>query len=39
MDRGRIWADGETRRILSDRKLMEEHGLEVPISVLAPMSG
>jgi len=33
MDRGKIWADGETRRLLSDRKLMEEHGLEVPLSL------
>jgi cobalt/nickel transport system ATP-binding protein len=39
MDRGRIWADGEARSLLSDRKLMEEHGLEVPISMLASMAG
>jgi cobalt/nickel transport system ATP-binding protein len=30
MDRGKIWADGETRRILADARLMEDHGLEVP---------
>jgi cobalt/nickel transport system ATP-binding protein len=33
MDRGRIWADGETDSILRDRTLMEEHGLEVPLSL------
>ena len=33
MDRGRIWADGETDSILRERKLMEEHGLEVPLSL------
>jgi cobalt/nickel transport system ATP-binding protein len=33
MDRGRIWADGETRAILGDAVLMEEHGLEVPLSL------
>ncbi len=33
MDRGKIWADGETVRILSDASLMEEHGLEVPHSL------
>ncbi len=37
MARGRIMADGETRQLLSDRKLMEEHGLEVPASL--PRSG
>ena len=35
MDRGRIWADGETRSLLSDQHLMEEHGLEVPLSLRA----
>ena len=33
MDRGRTWADGETRSLLSDPKLMEDHGLEVPLSL------
>ncbi len=33
MDRGRIWADGETRAILGDAELMEQHGLEVPLSL------
>jgi cobalt/nickel transport system ATP-binding protein len=33
LDRGKIWADGETRQILGDRHLMEEHGLEVPLSL------
>jgi energy-coupling factor transporter ATP-binding protein EcfA2 len=33
MDRGRIWADGETRSLLSDPRLMDEHGLEVPLSL------
>jgi cobalt/nickel transport system ATP-binding protein len=30
MDAGKIVADGETKKIMSDRKLMTEHGLEVP---------
>ncbi len=33
MDRGRIQADADTRRILSDAELMEKHGLEVPLSL------
>jgi energy-coupling factor transporter ATP-binding protein EcfA2 len=33
MDRGKIWADGETKAILSDSRLMEAHGLEVPLSL------
>jgi energy-coupling factor transporter ATP-binding protein EcfA2 len=33
MDRGKMWADGETRKMLSDAKLMEAHGLEVPLSL------
>ena len=33
MDRGKIWADGETRSLLADQHLMEEHGLEVPLSL------
>ena len=33
MDRGKIWADGETRSMLADAKLMEKHGLEVPLSL------
>jgi cobalt/nickel transport system ATP-binding protein len=33
MDRGKIWADGETRQLLSDAQLMEMHGLEVPLSL------
>jgi cobalt/nickel transport system ATP-binding protein len=37
MDRGKIWADGETRKILSDASLMEKHGLEVPLSLKAGM--
>jgi cobalt/nickel transport system ATP-binding protein len=36
MDRGRIWADGETRRLLSDAKLMDQHGLEVPVTLRQP---
>jgi cobalt/nickel transport system ATP-binding protein len=36
MDRGKIWADGETRALLSDQRLMEEHGLEVPLSLRNP---
>ncbi len=33
MDRGKIWADGETRTLLRDSALMEAHGLEVPLSL------
>jgi len=33
MDRGRICADGETRQLLADSKLMDQHGLEVPLSL------
>ncbi len=33
MDRGKIWADGESKTILSDAQLMEAHGLEVPLSL------
>jgi len=33
MDRGKIWADGETRAIMSDSLLMEAHGLESPLSL------
>jgi cobalt/nickel transport system ATP-binding protein len=33
MDRGKIWANGETRSLLSDARLMEMHGLEVPLSL------
>ncbi len=33
MDHGKIWADGETRSMLSNAGLMEKHGLEVPLSL------
>jgi cobalt/nickel transport system ATP-binding protein len=33
MDRGRIWAEGETRPMLGNAELMEAHGLEVPLSL------
>jgi len=33
MDQGKIWADGETRKMLADSRLMEAHGLEVPLSL------
>jgi cobalt/nickel transport system ATP-binding protein len=33
MDHGKIWADGETRPMLADARLMELHGLEVPLSL------
>jgi cobalt/nickel transport system ATP-binding protein len=33
LDRGKIQADGETRRLLADSGLMEKHGLEVPLSL------
>jgi cobalt/nickel transport system ATP-binding protein len=33
LDRGKIWADGSTEKLLSDAQLMEAHGLEVPLSL------
>jgi len=33
LDAGKLVADGPTRTLLSDRALMEEHGLEVPHSL------
>jgi len=33
LDKGRIVADGDTEKIMSDSKLMTEHGLEVPSRV------
>ena len=33
MDQGKIWADGETRAMLADARLMDLHGLEVPLSL------
>jgi cobalt/nickel transport system ATP-binding protein len=33
LDHGKIWADGETKKILSDAPLMDVHGLEVPWSL------
>ena len=33
IDRGKIWADGDTRQLFSNRALMKEHGLEVPLSL------
>jgi cobalt/nickel transport system ATP-binding protein len=33
MDHGKIWAEGETRTMLSDAELMGKHGLEVPLSL------
>jgi energy-coupling factor transporter ATP-binding protein EcfA2 len=33
LDQGRLRADGPTREILSDEKLMARHGLEVPLSI------
>lgn len=31
LDKGRIIADGETDKILRDKELLEEHGLELPL--------
>jgi cobalt/nickel transport system ATP-binding protein len=33
MDRGKIWADGNTCDLLSNAELMNKHGLEVPLSL------
>jgi cobalt/nickel transport system ATP-binding protein len=34
LDKGKIVAQGETREILSEKYLLESHGLEVPLSLL-----
>ncbi len=34
LDRGRIVAAGNSRTLLADAKLMDDHGLEVPLSLL-----
>src|SRR4030095_11689118 len=36
MDRGKVWAEGETVHILANAQLMERHGLEVPLSLRRP---
>jgi cobalt/nickel transport system ATP-binding protein len=36
LDHGRLIADGAARELLANRKLMEEHGLEVPHSLTHP---
>jgi len=33
MDRGKVWAEGTARELLSDAELMIAHGLEVPLSL------
>jgi cobalt/nickel transport system ATP-binding protein len=33
LDHGKIWADGSTEKLLADARLMEAHGLEVPLSL------
>ena len=33
LDEGRIIADGSVKEILTDKKLLEEHGLELPLSM------
>ena len=33
LDEGRIIADGSVKEILTDKKLLEEHGLELPLSL------
>ena len=39
LDRGKIWADGETRQLLANESLMHEHGLEVPLSLKTSAGG
>jgi cobalt/nickel transport system ATP-binding protein len=34
LDAGRIIADGDTRKVMSDSKLMTEHGLEMPNKII-----
>ena len=36
LDRGKIHADGETKEMFGNDRLMEEHGLEVPLSLRKP---
>jgi cobalt/nickel transport system ATP-binding protein len=33
LDRGQLYADGPVREVLSDSTLLEQHGLEVPLSL------
>ena len=33
LDEGRIIADGDVKEVLTDKKLLEEHGLELPLSL------
>lgn len=33
MDQGAVVADGKVREILTNQKLLEEHGLELPLSM------
>lgn len=33
LDKGSVWADGDTTEILSDKETMDSHGLEVPYSL------
>jgi energy-coupling factor transporter ATP-binding protein EcfA2 len=33
LDQGRLQADGPTEQVLSDARLLERHGLEVPLSI------
>lgn len=34
LDRGKIISEGEARKILSNKSLLESHGLEIPLSIL-----
>ena len=36
LDKGRIMACGDTKKILSDSALMQQHSLEVPLSLKLP---
>jgi len=33
LDRGKVWASGSTKEILSNEPLLLEHGLEMPLSL------
>lgn len=33
MDQGEVVADGMAKEILTDQKLLEEHGLELPLGI------
>ncbi len=39
LDQGKLFADGNPREVMKDKRLMEAHGLEQPLSLVTPESG